>query len=154
MKNFCLAIAAVFLSILTLAAQDNVAVLKGKVIDSADGYPLIGVSVMVEGTKFGTITDVDGLYELRIPDQKCEVTFSYVGYDDEIRIYNLKNASSFAKIVMYMNTTQLADVVVTGVYERKKEDTRAANFICLTIALRPLLRVGERFSPRPISSIK
>ena len=29
-----------------------------------------------------------------------------------------------------------------------------ANFICLTIALRPLLRVGERFSPRPISSIK
>ena len=70
MKNFCLAIAAVFLSILTLAAQDNVAVLKGKVIDSADGYPLIGVSVMVEGTKFGTVTDVDGLYELRIPAQK------------------------------------------------------------------------------------
>lgn len=48
MKNFCLAIAAVFLSILTLAAQDNVVVLKGKVIDSADGYPLIGVSVLVE----------------------------------------------------------------------------------------------------------
>ena len=127
MKNFCLAIAAVFLSILTLAAQDNVAVLKGKVIDSADGYPLIGVSVMVEGTKFGTVTDVDGLYELRIPDQKCEVTFSYVGYDDEIRIYNLKNASSFAKIVMYMNTTQLADVVVTGVYERKKESFTGAS---------------------------
>lgn len=32
MRNFCLAIAAVFLSILTLAAQDNVAVLKGKVM--------------------------------------------------------------------------------------------------------------------------
>ena len=118
MKNLCLVMVSFFLSLLTLTAQDNVAVLKGKVIDSSDGYPLIGVSVMVEGTKFGTITDVDGLYELRIPDQKCEVTFSYVGYDDEIRIYNLKNASSFSRIVMDMNATQLADVVVTGVYER------------------------------------
>ena len=127
MKNFSLAIAAVFLSILTLAAQDNVAVLKGQVIDSADGYPLIGVSVMVEGTKYGTMTDVDGLYELRVPDQKCEVVFSYVGYDDEIRYYNLKNASSFSRIVMNMNATQLADVVVTGVYERKKESFTGAS---------------------------
>lgn len=116
-----------FLSLLTLTAQDNVAVLKGKVIDSSDGYPLIGVSVMVEGTKYGTVTDIDGLYELRIPDQKCEVTFSYVGYDDEIRIYNLKNASSFSRIVMDMNATQLADVVVTGVYERKKESFTGAS---------------------------
>ena len=48
MKNFCLAIVSFCLSLLTLTAQDNVAVLKGKVIDSADGYPLIGVSVLVE----------------------------------------------------------------------------------------------------------
>lgn len=103
------------------------AVLKGKVVDSADGYPLIGASVIVEGTEFGTITDVDGNYELRIPQQKCEVTFSYIGYDDEVKLYTGKNASSFTKVVMVLNATQLADVVVTGVYERKKESFTGAS---------------------------
>ena len=107
--------------------QSNVAVLKGKVVDSADGYPLIGASVIVEGTEFGTITDVDGNYELRIPQQKCEVTFSYIGYDDEVKLFTGKNASSFTKVVMVLNATQLADVVVTGVYERKKESFTGAS---------------------------
>ena len=107
--------------------QSNVAVLKGKVVDSADGYPLIGASVIVEGTEFGTITDVDGNYELRIPQQKCEVTFSYIGYDDEVKLYTGKNTSSFTKVVMVLNATQLADVVVTGVYERKKESFTGAS---------------------------
>ena len=108
-------------------AQSGTVTLKGKVIDASDGYPLIGVSVLVEGTKYGTITDVDGSYELTIPQKKCEVVFSYLGYDDEVRFYTLKNASSFNRIVMTMNTTQLADVVVTGVYERKKESFTGAS---------------------------
>jgi len=115
MRNFILNIVFLMLAALPLAAQDNAAVLKGKVIDAADGYPLIGVAVMVEGTRYGTVTDVDGAYELRIPNQKCEVTFSYVGYDDQVKVYTMKNASSFSKVVMQMNAEQLADVVVTGV---------------------------------------
>ena len=113
-------------SVLSLAAQGNV-VLKGKVVDSADGYPLIGVSVIVEGKKYGTITDLDGAYELSIPKQQCDVIFSYVGYDEKVLHYNLKNESDFSKVVMYMNATQLADVVVTGVYERKKESFTGAS---------------------------
>ena len=102
-------------------AQERTAVLKGKVIDSADGYPLIGVSVMLVNTGQGTVTDVDGAYEIRVPDSKCEIVFSYVGYDDVTKLYTTKNASAFNRIVMSMNSEQLADVVVTGVYERKKE---------------------------------
>ena len=106
---------------MSLDGQQKMTVLKGKVIDSRDGYPLIGVSVIIAGTKNGTSTDVDGNYELRIPDVKCEIVFSYVGYDDQVKLYNQKNASAFSKIVMYMNSTELEDVIVTGVYERKKE---------------------------------
>ena len=127
MKRF-LAYVLSFLAFLTLLdGQSGVVVLKGKVIDSGDGYPLIGVSVMVEGTKFGTITDVDGSYELSVPDRKCEVVFSYLGYDDVVKLYTTKNAQSFSKIVMCLNATQLADVVVTGVYERKKESFTGAS---------------------------
>ena len=119
-------------------AQSGTAVLKGKVIDASDGYPLIGVSVVVEGTKYGTITDVDGFYELKAPQEKCEVVFSYLGYDDEIRFYTTKNASAFNKVVMSMNTTQLADVVVTGVYERKKESFTGASTTFKTDELKVL----------------
>ena len=126
MKALYSTILLFFASVLSLAAQGNV-VLKGKVVDSADGYPLIGVSVVVDGAKHGTITDIDGNYELSIPKQQCDVTFSYMGYDDKVMRYNLKNESSFSKIVMYMNATQLADVVVTGVYERKKESFTGAS---------------------------
>jgi TonB-dependent SusC/RagA subfamily outer membrane receptor len=55
------------------------------------------------------------------------VLFSYVGYDDKVISYNLKNTSAFSKVVMYTNVTQLADVVVTGVYERKKESFTGAS---------------------------
>ena len=110
-----------------LHAQQSTVVLKGKVVDAADGYPLIGVAVFVQDTKSGTMTDVDGTYELTIPQSKCEVTFSYMGYDDEVRLYTTKNASSFVRIVMSMNAEQLADVVVTGVYERKKESFTGAS---------------------------
>ena len=120
-----------FLSFLIFAsaasAQTDFVVLSGKVVDSADGYPLIGVSVSVAGTRQGTVTDIDGLYELKVPRQQCEVLFSYVGYDDKVISYNLKNASAFSKVVMFTNVTQLADVVVTGVYERKKESFTGAS---------------------------
>ena len=70
---------------LTLHAQEATVVLKGKVVDSADGYPLIGVAVYVDDSKTGTMTNVDGAYELKIPLRRCEVTLSYMVYDEEIR---------------------------------------------------------------------
>ena len=106
---------------LMVSAQTAEVTLKGKVIDAADGYPIIGASVVVDGTKIGAITDVDGNFELKIPKKKCDIVISCIGYEDEIRGYTLNNASSFGRIVMSANAEQLADVVVTGVYERKKE---------------------------------
>ena len=104
-----------------VSAQTAEVTLKGKVIDAADGYPIIGASVVVDGTKLGAITDVDGNFELKIPKKKCDIVISCIGYEDEVMVYTLNNASSFGRIVMSANAEQLADVVVTGVYERKKE---------------------------------
>ena len=104
-----------------VSAQTAEVTLKGKVIDAADGYPIIGASVVVDGTKLGAITDVDGNFELKIPKKKCDIVISCIGYEGEVMVYTLNNASSFGRIVMSANAEQLADVVVTGVYERKKE---------------------------------
>ena len=108
-------------------SQNNAAVLSGRIIDSADGYPIVGAAVMVKNTEYGVVSDVDGMYELRFPENPCEILFSCIGYDDVVMYYNGKNKSSFSKIVMKVNATQLEDVVVTGVYERKKESFTGAS---------------------------
>ena len=128
MRYFKIFIASMlaFLPLLTVA-QEKPAVLEGKVIDADDGYPLIGVAVMVKGTPYGTVTDADGEYELKFPSQQCEILFSYIGYDDLVMEFRGRNASQFSNIVMKINATQLADVVVTGVYERKKESFTGAS---------------------------
>lgn len=119
---------SVILPVIAVAqGQTNEVVLSGRVIDASDGYPLIGVSVMLEGTKTGVATDVDGHFELHIPDRKCNIVFSYIGYENFVKAFTQKNASSFSKIVMSSNATELQDVVVTGVYERKKESFTGAS---------------------------
>ena len=125
LRNIFTAFVLVLLSVADLSGQGKAVVLKGKVIDSADGYPLIGVSVLAAGQ--GAYTDVDGNYQISIPDAKCEVTFTYVGYEDQVKVYTGKNASAFSKIVMYMDAAELEDVIVTGVYERKKESFTGAS---------------------------
>lgn len=108
-------------------AQTKNATISGTVIDADDGYPLVGVAVMIQGTPYGNVTDVDGKYELTFPSKECIVVFSCIGYDDLVKEYRIRNASSFSNIVMKINATQLADVVVTGVYERKKESFTGAS---------------------------
>ncbi|MDR3129561.1 MAG: carboxypeptidase-like regulatory domain-containing protein [Tannerellaceae bacterium] len=48
----------------TVAQQTRVT---GTVLSSEDGEPVIGASVMVKGTSQGTITDIDGKFEMEVP---------------------------------------------------------------------------------------
>src|SRR5690554_2127002 len=50
----------------------------GKVTSKDDGAPIPGVSVVVSGTSTGTITDVDGNFSLRVPENET-LLFSFVG---------------------------------------------------------------------------
>ena len=62
MKKFCLLISCVLCAICAQAK-----IIKGNVTDQA-GETIISASVVVKGTSVGTITDLDGNYELDVPD--------------------------------------------------------------------------------------
>lgn len=97
----------------------------GRVTGADDGQPLPGVSVMVQGTKIGTLTDGDGQYTLSVPSDGGTLAFTFIGYATQsINItgnntYNVKLASS---------TRQLTEVVIQDSYGRqsKKSYTGAA----------------------------
>ena len=57
--------------------------LKGKVVDAENAEPLIGATVSVTGTQTGTVTDMDGNFELRVSTSKFEIEFKYLGYKDK-----------------------------------------------------------------------
>lgn len=64
------------------APGDTTAVIvRGRVIDRETGEPCVGVSIKLEGTKFGTASNLDGNFAMRVP-KGGKLQFFYVGYED------------------------------------------------------------------------
>ncbi|MGX5855528.1 TonB-dependent receptor [Dyadobacter jiangsuensis] len=88
----------------------------GKVLDEK-GEPIPGASVVVKGTTVGTSTNIEGIYQLSVPEDKDIVIFSFVGYiSQEIRIGNAANLD----ITLKVDEKALEEVVVVGFGEQKK----------------------------------
>lgn len=88
---------------------------KGKVTDSDDGLPLPGVNVLVKGTETGTMTDVNGNYELQISDSTQRLVFSFIGLESrEVNIPRPPNAVSEVNVQMEPEESSLNEVVVVG----------------------------------------
>ena len=62
------------------------------VVEDLEGNPMPGVSVMVEGTTTGTISDMDGKYEIAVPSGK-NLIFSFIGMKSEKVEVGGKNSS-------------------------------------------------------------
>ncbi|MFO7847563.1 MAG: TonB-dependent receptor [Balneolaceae bacterium] len=83
----------------------------GVVTDAQSGDPLAGVTVLVQGTTTGTSTDVEGRYEITVPEDRDVLEFSFVGFET---ITEEIDGRSEINITMGEDTQQLDDVVVTG----------------------------------------
>ena len=97
-------------------AQDAITV-KGTVIDTT-GDPLIGATVVVKDqTTLGTVTDIDGNYELKVPSEQTVLVFSYVGMTSkEVRVGRQRDI----KVTLEDDTQQVEEVVVVGFGQQKK----------------------------------
>lgn len=111
----------------------------GTVVDE-QGMPVIGASVVVKGQKTGTMTDVDGNFQL--PAGKgTMLTISYVGF----KSVDVK-ASNNMRVVLHEDASQLGEVVVVGYGTQKKVNlTGAVSNVNVeeAIASRPITDVGK-----------
>lgn len=71
-----LALAGILLS----GSLDAQVTLRGKIVDATSGEELIGASVLSKGTTNGTVTDIDGSWQLQVSGLPTILQFSYVGY--------------------------------------------------------------------------
>jgi TonB-linked SusC/RagA family outer membrane protein len=78
MKKIVLFMAFLFLAgMQTIMAQTKS--VSGSVTSASDGAPIPGVSVIVKGTTIGTVTDINGKYQLNVPANASALTFSFIG---------------------------------------------------------------------------
>ena len=96
---------------------------KGKITDEKTNTTLIGVSVLVEGTKVGTITDVDGNFSIEVPSSNSNLVFSYIGYST--KKVNV-NGQSNLNVILSENTENLDEVIVVGYGTQKKSVVTAS----------------------------
>jgi len=91
----------------------------GTVVDDK-GEPVIGASVVVEGTSIGTITNLDGNYILNDVPETARISVSYIGYQS--MEFRAADSKSLARIVLKEDTKVLDEVVVVGYGVQKKSD--------------------------------
>lgn len=102
--------------------EGNGQLIQGQITDD-NGYPLIGASVLVKGTKLGTITDLDGYYSIWVPAGGAELVINYTGYTTE-EIFAGPGSQTDVKLAE--SSMMLEEVVVTGLGVSKKQNLSAA----------------------------
>lgn len=84
---------------------------RGTVVDAKTGESLPGVNILVVGTNIGTSTDMNGEYELEVPNLQETLVFAYVGYE---RLEVAIDSRNEINIELTEQAVGLDDVVVTG----------------------------------------
>lgn len=108
LKGWLFSLFLVFSSI-SLYAQ-NITV-SGTVTDNVFKEPLIGVTIVIEGTSDGTVTDIDGNYTINNVPSNGSLVVSYVGMQSQIVAVN---GRANIDIVLREDSELLEEVVVTG----------------------------------------
>ena len=109
----------IILTPLTTPQTVNSVTLTGQVTDQSN-TPLPGVTVLVKGTKLGTSTDPEGNFKLSLSQQENTILiFSFIGMESqEVPVGAPKKP---IKVILKETAENLKEVVVTGIFTRKKE---------------------------------
>jgi hypothetical protein len=133
MKRF---IMMLFISLLgSVAAFAQYGKISGKVTDQESKEPLVGANVVVEGTVFGTATDLDGAYViLNVPAGTYNVKVSYIGYQAK----TISGVSVLSGLTRELNVTLSNAAVqvgtVTVLAERPLIEKSATNAVRVQMA--------------------
>lgn len=114
MKKSVLAFFLLFLGMSVLA---QAGIIRGKVIEDATGEPLIGATVVVEGTTNGATTDLDGNYSIKVTPGTYNLKVSFISFNEQLikGVAVQEGEVSLVPVVRLADaTTELQEVVVTG----------------------------------------
>ena len=112
---------ALFLMILLMSASRFADVqeikITGTILGADDGQPIAGVNIVEKGTKNGTVSNVEGKYEIAVKSESSVLAFSMVGFVmEEIRV----GTRSEINVTLKSDISSLQEVVVIGYAQQNK----------------------------------
>lgn len=110
----------VLMMVLPLSAYAQQRLVQGVVLDNL-GEPLIGAGVLVQGTRTGTTTDIDGKFSLQA-SAKDKLVVSFLGYQDVV----ISAESTNLRVVLQPDANFIEETVVVGYGARKKATVTGA----------------------------
>lgn len=122
----------------------------GTVSDANDRKPLPGVSVKIKGTSIATITDVNGNYQIAVPQDSKTIVYSFIGFEAQERIANTSNLNVFLQV----DQTSLNEVAVVG-YGTNNIKGRLAGVSSGTPggSVNVMIRGSNSFASKPIEVV-
>ena len=118
-KRLFLLLPVLLLCVVGAYAQNMV---RGIVISAADEEPIIGASVVEKGSTNGTVTDMDGRFQLSVK-ANAKLVISYIGFETkEIT----PQGSAEIKVTLTEDNNLLDDIVVVGYGTMRKSDLTGA----------------------------
>jgi TonB-linked SusC/RagA family outer membrane protein len=94
--------------------------LSGKVTDKITGEPLLGVSIIADGTSKGATTNYDGEFELYLEDPVTKLLFRYLGFKQEEIIIT---SDAYLEVKLTSDINALDAVVVTALAIKKSQES-------------------------------
>ena len=113
-----------FWVVLSLIHSQNilsqVAVVKGRIIDAKDSEPLIGVNIQTQD-HLGTVTNINGEYQLNLKPGNYNVIFKYIGYNKITKKISVQeNQVIKINLELFEDVNQLEEMVISASkYEQK-----------------------------------
>ena len=102
-------------------------VVRGMIIDSEDNKPLVGASILIDGTTKETVTDVDGQFALKVPSD-TSLVISYIGYKKQkVRVNSLLSSDNNVIMLEKDAMTGLVEVVTVNAASDTGRDGSASN---------------------------
>ncbi|POY41164.1 hypothetical protein C3L50_01160 [Flavobacterium alvei] len=109
-----------------------------------DGQPLPGANIIVEGSKNGTSTDIDGKFKISV-EEGANLIVSYLGYQDaKIKV----SSKTTYSIKLQSSANSLSEVVVVGYTKEKKSDIAGA------ISVVKMADIAQETSPNILSNLQ
>ncbi|MBP1840381.1 SusC/RagA family TonB-linked outer membrane protein [Formosa algae] len=121
MKNYCIQLITIVVLFFVHSSFAQSITVSGNVTEKGSDLPLVGVSVVVDGTSTGAVTDFDGNFTIKTEDTTGKsLNFSFLGFKSVS--VSLTGANQVVNLSMEEDATSLDEVVVTalGIKREKK----------------------------------
>jgi len=117
-KSFLISLLVLFIQV----SFGQTKTITGTVKNKADGIPLPGVTVLIQGTMTSSLTDLDGKYSIAATSGQTLI-FSYIGYETRQIVID---GQTILNIDLSESTSKLDEVVIVGFASQKKANVTGA----------------------------